>query len=68
MTLREKYRLAKYHLKKDEHKTADHYLDLCLVHLAKVTQRGEIFTEGASVDLWKTRVWTTIEKAGLLQG
>ena len=66
MTLRNKYKLAKANIKLRDLKSANYYLDLCLVHLSKATLNGVDHLEGASVDLWKTRVWTTIEKAGLL--
>lgn len=66
MTIKEKFKLAKKHLKEGKLELADRMLDLCIVHLSKATLRGETELEGVSVDLWKTRVWTVVEKAGLL--
>jgi hypothetical protein len=66
MTLREKFRLAKYHIKNNDLKTADYYLEHCLAKLSTATLNKQTQVEGISVDLWKTRVWRTIEKAGLL--
>ena len=66
MTLKEKYREAKKLLKEGKLTQADEMLDRCLVHLSKLTLQGEKATEGADLNLWKTRVWVTIEKAGLL--
>lgn len=66
MSLREKYKLAKKQIKVGNLQQADTLLDLCLVDLALATEKGITHIQKASVDLWKTRVWTTIEKAGLL--
>lgn len=66
MTVKEKFKLGKQYLKKGEITLADRMFDLCIVHLSKATLRGDTHIEGASVDLWKSRVWTEIEKAGLL--
>ena len=66
MTLKEKFKAAKSYLKEGKIDQADRMLDLCIVHLSKLTLQGVTEVEGASVDLWKTRVWTAVEKAGLL--
>lgn len=65
-TLKEKYKLARTYLKQGEIKAADHVLDLCLVILSKETLKGSTQIEGVDINRWKTRVWVTIEKAGLL--
>ena len=66
MTIKEKFKLGKQNVKEGNLALADRMFDMCIVHLSKATLRGESFIEGASVNLWKIRVWTEIEKAGLL--
>ena len=66
MTIKEKFKLGKQNVKEGNLTLADRMFDMCIVHLSKATLRGDSFIEGASVNLWKTRVWTEIEKAGLL--
>lgn len=66
MTLKEKYKLGRKHLKEGNLQLADRMFDLCIVHLSKATINGEDIIDGASLDRWKIRVWTQIEKAGLL--
>jgi hypothetical protein len=66
MTIKEKFKLGKQNVKEGNLTLADRMFDMCIVHLSKATLRGESYIEGASVNLWKTRVWTEIEKAGLL--
>lgn len=65
-TLKQKYKLARTYLKQGDIKTADQVLDLCLVVLSKETLKGSTQIEGVDINRWKTRVWVTIEKAGLL--
>jgi hypothetical protein len=45
---------------------ADEKFDTCIAQLAEATLRGVTEIEGAPVDLWKSRLWTAVEKAGLL--
>lgn len=66
MTIKEKFKLGRQYVKQGNLVLADRMFDLCIVQLSKATIRGESFIEGATVDLWKTRVWTEVEKAGLL--
>jgi hypothetical protein len=40
--------------------------DLCIVHVSKETLNGVTEIEGVDINLWKTRIWTAVEKAGLL--
>ena len=40
--------------------------DMCIVHLSKETLNGTKDIDGVDINLWKTRVWTAVEKAGLL--
>lgn len=65
-TLRTKYKTAKEFIKQENLKAADEYLEECLTELAIATLKGQTHIEGTSVNLWKTRVWSTIERAGLL--
>ena len=65
-TLKEKYKLGRTYLKQGDIKAADQVLDLCLVVLSKETLKGSTEIEGVDINRWKTRVWVTIEKAGLL--
>ena len=66
MTLTEKYKEALRAVEGKDLVTADKLLDRCLLDLAKATEAGIERMEGTTVDIWKSRVWTTIEKAGLL--
>lgn len=66
MSLKEKYKTAKKYLKAGDIKSADMMLDLCIVHLSKETLNGLTEIDGVDINLWKTRVWTAVEKAGLL--
>jgi len=66
MSLKDKFKTAKKYLKEGDVKSADVMLDLCIVHLSKETLNGITQIEGVDINLWKTRVWTAVEKAGLL--
>ena len=66
MTLKEKFKLGRKFLKEGNIVKADRMFDMCIVHLSKETLKGTKQIDGVSVDLWKTRVWTAVEKAGLL--
>lgn len=66
MTLKDKFKMAKTYLKQQKLQEADRMLDMCIVHLSKETLKGTTEIDGVSVNLWKTRVWTAVEKAGLL--
>jgi len=66
MSLKDKFKTAKKYLKEGDVKSADVMLDLCIVHLSKETLNGITKIEGVDINLWKTRVWTAVEKAGLL--
>ena len=60
---------AKQLLENNNINEADEKLDLCLVVLSKNSldgKRGTHLLEGTKMDVWYERVWTTIEKAGLL--
>ena len=66
MSLKDKFKTAKKYLKEGDIKSADVMLDLCIVHLSKETLNGLTQIDGVDINLWKTRVWTAVEKAGLL--
>lgn len=66
MTLKDKFKLGREFLKEGSFSKADRMFDMCIVHLSKETLKGTKEIDGVSVDLWKTRVWTAVEKAGLL--
>lgn len=66
MSLKEKYKTARKFLRAGDIKSADTMLDLCIVHLSKETLNGKTEIDGVDINLWKTRVWTVVEKAGLL--
>ena len=60
------FKQGKDFVKNNQLNKADECFDRCIAQLAECTVQGIREVEGASVDLWKSRVWTTIEKAGLL--
>lgn len=66
MTIHAKYKLAKQLIKENKIADADACLEACLADLGAATLRGQTFIEGTSVNLWKARIWATIERAGLL--
>ena len=66
MSFKDKFKTAKKYLKEGDIKSADVMLDLCIVHLSKETLNGLTQIDGVDINLWKTRVWTAVEKAGLL--
>ena len=66
MTLKDKFKLGRKFLKEGSIPQADRMFDMCIVHLSKETLKGTKEIDGVSVNLWKTRVWTAVEKAGLL--
>jgi len=45
---------------------ANDLLDYCLVILGTATLRGNVELGGVRVDLWKERVWYSIENNGFL--
>jgi len=66
LSLKEKFKTAKKFIKEGDIKSADVMLDLCIVHLSKETLNDVTEIDGVDINLWKTRVWTAVEKAGLL--
>lgn len=60
------FKQGKDFVKNNQLNKADECFDRCIAQLAECTVQGIREVEGVSVDLWKSRVWTTIEKAGLL--
>jgi len=66
LPLKEKFKTAKKFIKEGDIKSADVMLDLCIVHLSKETLNEVTEINGVDINLWKTRVWTAVEKAGLL--
>lgn len=66
MTIKDKFNLGRKYIRQGKITQGDRMFDLCLVQLSKATMDGSTHLEGVSLDLWKTRVWTAIEKAGLL--
>jgi len=65
-TISNTFKEGKEFVKKNKISKADECFDRCIAQLAECTMQGIKEIEGASVDLWKTRVWVAIEKAGLL--
>jgi hypothetical protein len=66
MSLKDKYKTARKYIRQGDLKSADTMLDLCIVHLSKETLNGKTEIDGVDINLWKTRVWTAVEVAGLL--
>jgi len=66
MSLKDKFKTAKKYIKEGDIPSADVMLDLCIVHLSKETLNGLTEIDGVDINLCKTRVWTAVEKAGLL--
>jgi hypothetical protein len=63
------YTRAKEALGEHEIEKADELLDWCLLILSKKTlagYKGDSYLEGSKMNVWYERIWTTIEKAGLL--
>jgi len=65
-TISNTFKQGKEFVKNNEISKADECFDRCIAQLAQCTLQGIEEIEGASVNLWKTRVWVAIEKAGLL--
>ena len=65
-TISNTFKQGKEFVKNNQIKKADECFDRCIAQLAECTIQGLEEVEGAPVDLWKTRVWVQIEKAGLL--
>jgi len=65
-TISNTFKQGKEFVKNNEISKADECFDRCIAQLAECTVQGIEEIEGASVNLWKTRVWVAIEKAGLL--
>ena len=65
-TINTTFKQGKEFVKNNEISKADECFDRCIAQLAECTVQGVEEIEGASVNLWKTRVWVAIEKAGLL--
>jgi hypothetical protein len=64
--IKDTFKQGKDFVKTNQLSKADECFDRCIVQLAQCTARNITEVEGASVDLWKSRVWVAIEKAGLL--
>ncbi len=65
-TIKDTFKQGKDFVKTNQLSKADECFDRCIVQLAQCTVQNITEVEGASVDLWKSRVWVAIEKAGLL--
>jgi len=65
-TIKNTFKQGKDFVKNNQLNKADECFDRCIAQLAECTVQGIEEIEGASVNLWKTRVWVAIEKAGLL--
>ena len=65
-TISNTFKQGKEFVKNNEISKADECFDRCIAQLAECTVQGIEEIEGAPVNLWKTRVWVAIEKAGLL--
>tara|TARA_R110000803_G_scaffold63266_4_gene123862 strand:- start:45 stop:257 length:213 start_codon:yes stop_codon:yes gene_type:complete len=65
-TVKKLYDQGREFVKKNQLERADECFDMCIAQLAECTLNGVEHVEGAPVDLWKTRTWVAIEKAGLL--
>ena len=64
--IKDTFKQGKDFVKTNQLSKADECFDRCIVQLAQCTAQNITEVEGASVDLWKSRVWVAIEKAGLL--
>jgi hypothetical protein len=60
------WRKANEALKAKNMDEANDLLDYCLVILGTATLRGNVELGGVRVDLWKERVWYSIENNGFL--
>tara|TARA_R110000824_G_scaffold6274_2_gene29046 strand:- start:521 stop:733 length:213 start_codon:yes stop_codon:yes gene_type:complete len=65
-TVKKLYDQGREFVKKNQLERADECFDMCIAQLAECTLNNIEHVEGAPVDLWKTRTWVAIEKAGLL--
>jgi len=64
--IKKTFKEGREYVKLGELTKADESFDMCIAQLAEATLRGVTEIEGSSVDLWKSRVWVAVEKAGLL--
>ena len=60
------WRKANEALKAKNMDEANDLLDYCLVILGTATLKGKVELGGVRVDLWKERVWYSIENNGFL--
>tara|TARA_B110000285_G_C14779181_1_gene447689 strand:- start:79 stop:291 length:213 start_codon:yes stop_codon:yes gene_type:complete len=65
-TIKDTFKQGKDFVKTNQLSKADECFDRCIAQLSQCTIQDITEVEGASVDLWKSRVWVAIEKAGLL--
>tara|TARA_R110000803_G_scaffold191928_2_gene254657 strand:+ start:890 stop:1102 length:213 start_codon:yes stop_codon:yes gene_type:complete len=65
-TIKKMFKEGRDFVKAGNLEKADEKFDMCIAQLAEATLRGVTEIEGSSVDLWKSRCWVAIEKAGLL--
>ena len=65
-TITETFKQAKQYYNSNQIEKADEHLDRCIAQLAECTLLGIKEVEGTSVELWKSRCWTNVEKWGLL--
>ena len=60
------WRKANEALKLNNMSEAEDLLDYCLVILGTATLKGKAELAGVKIDLWKERVWYSIENNGFL--
>jgi len=65
-TIQKTFKEGKEFVRLGKLEKADESFDICIAQLAECTIRGITEVEGASTDLWKSRIWTKIELSGLL--
>lgn len=65
-TIKKTFKEGREYVKLGDLAKADEKFDMCIAQLAEATLRDVKEIEGSPVDLWKSRCWVAVEKAGLL--
>ncbi len=66
MKVVERYKQAKVLIKENKLDEANKVLEDLIFRVANYKRKGQEQVDGISIERWRTRIWTTIEKAGLL--
>jgi hypothetical protein len=66
MRVFELYALAKKLIKENKLQEADALLEQIIFKIASFQRKGIKMVDEVDIETWRVRVWTTIEKAGLL--